>query len=184
MVNGGESPRKEVVTALDNVDGYSGIISENWKLVNGTTMNGIYDYHLGKIQEFSMSPESYSKLVLSSTVGKALQDNNLMAKSFNLTSKRIQSLRKKSTISCDELNNPLTKCDPLKSPCLFNIIADPCERKNVAELFPDILKKLSRRLKEIVKNSAVARRIRISDPECDPAKHNGVWGWWGDDKEY
>jgi arylsulfatase B len=182
LMNGGKSPRNEVVTSLDNVDGYSGIIVGNWKLVNGTTMGGIYDDYLGSIQEFPMSPESYSKLVLSSRVGKALTDkNSLKVLKVNLTPAKIQILRKKSQISCNEADNPIkdeTKCNPLKSPCLFNIFTDPCERKNLAELFPETLRKLTQRMKDLVKTAAAARRIPYSDPECNPEKHNGTWNWW------
>lgn len=171
--------------SLDNVDGYAGIISDNWKFVNGTTMDGIYDKYLGEIQELSMLPDSYSKLVLSSRVGKALAEPNASkSQKINLTLAKIQNLRKKAQISCNEANNPIEPCNPLKSPCLFDIIADPCERKNLAKLFPETVRKLTQRMNDLVRTAAPARRIPFSDPECDPNKHKGSWDWWVADKAH
>lgn len=41
-------------------------------------------------------------------------------------------LRKQSEVSCF-FDSSFTECDPLTSPCLFNVIDDPCEFNNVAK---------------------------------------------------
>lgn len=179
LLNGGKSPRKEVVSVLDNIAGYSAIISDTWKLVNGTSSNGQYDSYLGKIQEFSLSPDTYSNLIISSMVGKVLTDPNATkAQKINLTPAKINNLRKKLTISCKEADNPIVKCNPLKKPCLYSIIDDPCERKNLADTFPATTSKLVQRMNDLVRMSDPERRTFVSDPRCDPALHLGTWDWW------
>lgn len=180
LVNGGKSPRKEIVTSLDPIFGFSGIISDKWKFVNGTTYGGAFDIFLGKIEEFSVLKDSHANAVLSSRAGKAIAAARL-SRQPALTASKITNLRKRLTISCNEFENEITRCSPLKSPCLFNIIDDPCERRNLAEVFPEIVKKLRQRMIDLVRTSAPIRRTAVSDPRCDPAKHKGIWGWWTPD---
>jgi arylsulfatase B len=185
LVNGSKSPRNEVVMTLDNVDGHTGIISGNWKIVNGTTLGGIFDGYLGEIQKFEMGTDSYSNIVLSSRVGKALMDPKaLRSDKINLTPVKISNLRRQSKISCNDLDNPIISCNPLEAPCLFNIIADPCERKNLADIFPSTLSRLRQRMIDLARNAAPSQRTAVTDPRCDPSLHQGTWSWWIADNAY
>ena len=177
-MNGGKSPRKEVVTSLDNIDQYAGIISGDWKLVNGTTMQGIFDGFLGDVEKVLISSEVYTNVVLSSKVSKILCEPQKRDNQKVLSAKKISKLRDLATISCNEKKNPINVCNPLQFPCLFNIIDDPCERNNLAKKFPEVLKKLVEQMNTLVKNSVPSRRIPFTDPNCDPNLHNGTWSSW------
>ena len=54
---------------------------------------------------------------------------------------------------------------------------DPCEYNNVALDYPEIVEKLSERLKEL-KLTMVESAKRDSDPRADPSKHGNVWASW------
>lgn len=162
---------------MDNVEGYSGLIQERWKLVNGS-LNPLYDYHLGAIQEFPFSDENYIEAVISSPAHQALKKQKL------LEPMRIIELRKASKIHCNETDNPFTFCDPQIASCLFNIIDDPCERKNLAALYPDTLREMQQRLYNIVRYSAKPRRIRYRDTRSNPMYHKGTWSPWINEREH
>jgi arylsulfatase B len=167
----GVSQRFEVVTAMDNIAGYSGLIQGKWKLVNGS-LNPLYDFHLGAIEEFPISNEDYVQAVLSSPTHHVLKKQN------SLDPMKVIELRKHSKISCNETDNPFTFCDPKTAPCLFNIIDDPCERKNLATLYPTTMREMRNRLLNIVYYSSPSRRITIRDRLADPSRHGGTWSPW------
>lgn len=157
---------------LDNIDGYYGLIADEWKLVNGTVrrFNGTFDNFLGVVEEFP-TPKSYTNSILTSNVGKVLEKSKLSAK-------KILNLRKSATIACNENHNPINKCDLMTKPCLFNIINDPCERRNLAETYPEVLQVLLKRLKDLSSSAVPVRRTFVSDRQSDPNLHNRTWASW------
>lgn len=177
-----KSPRKEVVTTLDSNFGFSGIISGKWKFVNGTSPNKA-DGFLGGIQEVNMTNSAYANAVLTSEVNKALKGFKLGINS-PLTASKIKQLRKQATTDCRESENPIVQCNSYESPCLFNIQDDPCERTNVASLFPKELAKLKQRWIELLATATPTRRTFINDPLSDPSLYEGAWTWWVPDKAY
>ncbi|XP_077585113.1 arylsulfatase I [Stigmatopora nigra] len=64
-----------------------------------------------------------------------------------------------------------------KSVWLFNVSADPYERRDLARARPEIVKHLLLRLAEY-NRTAVAPRNPPDDPMADPELHGGVWGPW------
>lgn len=71
------------------------------------------------------------------------------------------------------------RCDPLKMLCLFNLEKDPCERINLAKVFPDVLNILEYRLKELKKTAMKPSNLE-GDPFSNPAYYNSTWTSWGD----
>lgn len=78
-----------------------------------------------------------------------------------------------------KLEDVLT-CDPLKRFCLFNLNDDPCERLNLADVFPDVVKRIKNRLIEL-KKSVVKPLNKPEDPYSNPIFYNGTWVNWKDD---
>lgn len=89
------------------------------------------------------------------------------------------SFRMDAPDDVDELYE-IFDCDPLRMNCLFNLERDPCERINLAKVFPELVKSLQIRLKELKKT--VAKPLNLpGDPSCDPTLYNGTWSSWRDD---
>lgn len=44
-------------------------------------------------------------------------------------------LRDEAEVKC--LGTETSKCQPLKEACLFNILKDPCEQRNLAKVYGD-----------------------------------------------
>lgn len=171
------------MNSLDNISGFTAIISGQWKFINGTTVDGVNDGYLGALEEFAISDEFYTSTILNSRAGRALTDPNA-AKGVNLTPAKITNMRKKAIVQCNEDANPLVPCSPMRAPCLFNIINDPCERTNLAAIYPSTVAILKQRMDDLVRSAAPVRRTFISDPRCSPDLHLGNWEWWIPDSAF
>lgn len=170
-----ESPRKDLLHNVDEIIGYSAYLQDQWKYVNGSTLDGIYDDWLGETnldrskEVYSNFSSSYEQLVINSEVGKALSEFS----NFKINS--IESLREKAKIYCskDELDE---KCS-MSKPCLFDIIKDPCEFNNLASKFPEKVLEMKQKV-ELFRTAALEPRNKPGDPNCDPALHGFIWTWW------
>ena len=65
-------------------------------------------------------------------------------------------------------------CNATLSPCLFNIDDDPCEMKNLASDYPDLMEKLMKRF-ALYKQKSVPPRNRPCDPCANPNLFGGLW---------
>lgn len=47
---------------------------------------------------------------------------------------QVLGLRDIADVKCDASDEvaPAVECKPLEAPCLFNVVTDPCERRNLA----------------------------------------------------
>ena len=67
---------------------------------------------------------------------------------------------------------------PTVDVALYNITADPYEKNDLSQRFPDIVKKLQDRVQFYMKG-AVPPANKPSDPEArNEAKKNGAWTPW------
>lgn len=171
--NGAQSKRKEILHSTDPIDNFSSLMFENWKLVNGSNFEGIYDGWLGKIEDFSMDSEDYVTRIQESIVGEAIIGS----------SSKILEMRKEATLTCPTIEiGPNIICEPFKLPCLFNIVNDPCEQVNVAGTEPEILEILQSKLQDHIEKS-VEPRNKKGDPRADPGNFDGAWTWWLDQED-
>ena len=70
--------------------------------------------------------------------------------------------------------------EPPKNPSqtwLFNVGADPNERYNMAEIFPDIVSRLKERIEEF-NATHILQKSLIFDSSSDPSNFGGVWTPW------
>jgi hypothetical protein len=86
-------------------------------------------------------------------------------------------MREEATVSCT--NEQIMQCHPLESPCLFDVISDPCEENNLAEKYPNILKMLTKRLQEY-NASAIPPGNEPIDERGNPKYFNYTWTNFGD----
>ena len=50
------------------------------------------------------------------------------------------------TVKCAERNDSLPACNETTSPCLFNVIEDPCEYNNIAHQYPQLVKSMMKKM--------------------------------------
>ncbi|XP_052902556.1 arylsulfatase B [Anopheles moucheti] len=162
--------RSVVMNNADHKFGYSSYMKLGWKYVNGTCFAGAYDAWLGELVDNSSITEEeyYSRLMDVTSIGSSMQ----------LSHDKVQEIRQSATIGCADEAEEI-RCDPLQNPCLFNIVDDPCERRNLADLFPDVLSDLQADVVRYTRN-ALPRRNKPADGRADPALHNNTWTWWQD----
>ncbi|KAJ6648068.1 Arylsulfatase J, partial [Pseudolycoriella hygida] len=72
------------------------------------------------------------------------------------------------------------QCFPMENPCLYNIVEDPCERKNIASLQPFTLRMME---DEVIKMGMKAPAVRNKPGEerSNPSFFNRTWTWWYDE---
>uniref|UniRef100_A0A4Y0BV48 Sulfatase N-terminal domain-containing protein n=1 Tax=Anopheles funestus TaxID=62324 RepID=A0A4Y0BV48_ANOFN len=162
--------RSVVMHNADQKFGYSSYMKLGWKYINGTSFAGAYDTWLGEgIDNSNVTGEEYyNRLMEIASIGS----------SMGLSQDKVQEIRQAATISCPaDVEEVL--CDPLSIPCLFNIVDDPCERRNLADQYPDTLLDLQLDV-ERYKRNALPPRNKPADRRADPALHNNTWTWWQD----
>jgi arylsulfatase B len=169
---GSPSRRQEVLYNIENVIGVSAIMHDGWKLVNGSENMKNADWFGSTGREYlNVSMRTYSQNVMRSEAAKSLPP---------MSSEVILRMRIESTVKCSE-NTKALKCDPMKAPCLFNIVDDPCEQNNLADSHQGRVEFLRWRI-GIHAATIVPSRRRPTDPNCDPANFNYTWSWWQEDE--
>ncbi|XP_071453500.1 arylsulfatase B-like [Hetaerina americana] len=179
--------RTEALLNIDSKTNEAALISGDWKVTVGTFMNGTWDDWYGP-SGLDSSYRYRLDLILKSDVSLAMDSIG-----HYLNRDKIHSLREKAQVKCefkksslDEIDDkinlvvgPPIPCKPLVKPCLFNLKFDPCERRNLAEMFPDKLQAL---LNELDKHSASALPPTNlpMDPRARPALWDHTWTNFGD----
>lgn len=175
---GRKPKRNEILNNIEQIIGYSSYMKNGWKIVNGTTYNGVYDGYLGKItSEKFLRPQKYIQQVQNSLVGKSTDFYNKISNYY------LPILRLQAKVYCNSYQNrPRSACQPLKAPCLFNLITDPCELNNLAEnvFYKEKLEEISKDLLIYVTQTMPTQR-KLSDPKSDPIFFNEVWSSWQQD---
>lgn len=149
--------------------------------MNGTTYNGMYDHWMDYVDETEIHPsfKNYGESIMNSAVGQALSSYSLS----NLSPSAIEKHRQGSVITCNNVPIPTDKqfqCLPLESPCLFNIIDDPCERRNIALLRPVTLGMMEKEINKL-RLKAQPVRNKAADERSNPAFFDNTWTWWYDE---
>ena len=172
-----EPQPRRLLHVYDDVFGYSSYMRGHLKYVNGSSFNGKYDTWLGDInfEEQQEEAKNYEQHVLNSEAHKHLGDTEL-------TEDLIRRLRLQTTFKCPEnkedYEQAIYKCEPLKAPCYFNLDKDPCERYNLANLYPLEVQFLAQEVEEYRWGVIPSVRVPHGDPLANPSRHNGLWQWW------
>ncbi|KPJ16230.1 Arylsulfatase I [Papilio machaon] len=158
------SPRTSVLHNIDDIYGSAAITVDQWKLHKGTNYNGAWDDWYGPSGE-GEGGEYAPGQVRDSDAGRALQHLGLLP-----ADNTILALRKEATLRCNASVTPIP-CRPLAAPCLFNIEEDPCERRNLADLEPVLLRRMLVEL-DLMNRTSVPALVRAREPRADPR----LWG--------
>ncbi|XP_018576345.1 arylsulfatase B [Anoplophora glabripennis] len=164
-----KSSRTEILHNIDDIYGNAALTVGSWKIVKGTTYSGSWDSWYGP------SGRNYNYNISSlqaSPAGVALKSLGKLA-----SPKQIEQLRLQADVKCSTL--PSVECKPLQSPCLFNILQDPCEIRNLAQEYPQILTNLENILTEYNKTAIPPGNLPL-DLRGDPKYWNYVFTNFGD----
>lgn len=170
------SPRHEVVHNIDPIYPYTSYLLAFWKYVNGT-INPMYDTWMGELPT-GENPQAdrYPEEVYASAAWRAVSKHRPQIATS------LEVLREQSKIVCDKPRGNMSSefiCDPLKSPCLFFILTDPCEQTNLASTLPNMLRIVERSL-AIAKLKVVEPQNKPHDARADPALNGYQWTYWLD----
>ncbi|KFM82794.1 Arylsulfatase J, partial [Stegodyphus mimosarum] len=173
------SPREEVLLNIDPVDQVGALRKGDMKLlVSWTELNGSEWYGPSGLEESNVT-SSIDEWVWKN--GSLIKDLLTESKQWLLTEN--DTWRQDATIICGENFLPVSgRCDFSEGPCLYNITDDPCEYKNVARLYPDIVESLLDRLRELNATSLPLQPKEI-DPLGNPMCHNFAHVPWMDEDE-
>ncbi|XP_020289212.1 arylsulfatase B-like isoform X3 [Pseudomyrmex gracilis] len=192
----GKSTRDKLLLNIDEVTKTEGAIYKQFKLVRGSIEGGRYDaYHSDHHKYERLMPQMYSKnydrksveeenvptytdIVLKSAVSQSI--------TFHLGGPVTQPstmtrLRSEATVYCQpnitnyHYEDTFVTCNVTE--CLFDVNNDPCETKNIAELYPRMAQELDRFLETYGRN--VTRQIKVPvDWIADPRRSNNTWEPW------
>lgn len=195
---GAKNPRTELLHNIDDLYPYGALRQGDWKYLYGSTSKGKADGWYGT----SGKQESYhydEDLILSSSAANAFagiityqqikeKNDNQHHHDFNFTinildKEKIQSIRESAVVKCKKVNleeqDPTTVCKPMESPCLFNIIEDPCEMINLAISRPMVVANMEQTMMKYRKSAKPIINVP-RDPNADPIKWNNTWTNWQD----
>lgn len=186
-----KSPRTELIYNVDDVFNYGAIRQGDWKYLYGSTSNGRFDEWYGSdFNEYNYNVDDVLKSETASALAglityQQIQDKHDKQNNSTkiLDEDKLLEIRKNALVACAKIDdnemNIKAKCNPLESPCLFNIKDDPCERVNLAETRPLIVINLEQTLLKIRQNIVPPRNVP-RDPNADPAIWNNTWTNWQD----
>lgn len=177
--------RSELLCHHDYVVPYSAFISGRFKYVSGSTYNGKYDKHLSTPSDVSEENiafrENYPEMILASDAGQAFSKYTP-----TITQEKINEVREKAKVTCNGFSPPAENssafCNPVVAPCLFDIVNDPCETTNLADVFPAIFDKMKQKVDYYGKIAKPVRN-KSPDPRANPANFGGIWTWWYEEIE-
>lgn len=149
--------------------------------ISGSSMLGFLDDWFGTPQQTNI-PKYDSNKVRSSIT------NRILSSRQNITDEKIRNIRNSTRIRCEKTNNGRSNtthfsssCKALKKPCLFNIVDDPCELKNLydvaglAKVRVGIEDKI-RRFRKTITPYVPTKAEKLSNPSL----YNNTWISWGD----
>lgn len=166
--------RAEVLHNIDDLYGNAALTVGDWKLLLGTTYGGKWDRWYGPAGDRNASAYNMTE-VSESPVAKALSRLGRMP-----TVDVMHARRREATLKCDCVKRERTECNlMLGRPCLFDVANDPCELDNLADMRPDVVRRLMERLAEYNATALPPANLPL-DERADPKYWNGTWTNFGD----
>lgn len=150
MITSGSSPFRNEIVTIDDVLGYSSLILNGYKFVNGSSSNGASEEFLGSNNNSDINASSYFDGVSNSKAAIALRNFN-----GPLLSTSTEALRSNLKVKCAGIYR---ECNLMEAPCLFDFLSDPCEENNLAALNPNLMDAMTNAFNERLKTIVPARR--------------------------
>ncbi|XP_077513639.1 arylsulfatase B-like isoform X2 [Amblyomma americanum] len=169
------APRNEVLLNINPVDRNAGIIQGRYKLIYGRFPVGVSHWINipGAREPAAKETELARQSCQNSQAYKVLVSRGVSPKCG--LGDDVYTV----PVNCGE-NSTKNSCDSDPGPCLYDIIADPCEYHDIASENPDVVKRLQDRLEALQKGAVKPSNLK-QDPESFPSRHGGAWVPWKDD---
>lgn len=168
--------REKLLLNIDEVMITEGAIYSRFKLLRGSVGNGYYDKYYGDSGRTLETPP-YTEVVLKSAVSQSITYH--LGGPVTQPSTMVQ-LRREATVQCHPnmsyyYRHSFTFCNVTE--CLFDIVNDPCETKNIAEAYARIARDLVLYLEQY--GRVLMKQIRKPvDWLADPKRRNNTWEPW------
>ncbi|XP_071876830.1 arylsulfatase B [Bombus fervidus] len=169
--------RDKLLLNIDEVLKTEGAIYSRFKLLRGTIENGYYDGYYGDSGKTLETLPTYTDIVMKSTVSESLTYH--LGGPVTQPSTMVR-LRQDATVQCNAnftyyRRQMLTPCNVTE--CLFDIVNDPCETRNIAETYVRIARDLNYYLEQY-SHILVGQMRKPVDWSADPRNRNKTWGPW------
>lgn len=172
--------RDKLLLNINELTKIEGAIYSRFKLLRGSVDNGYYDgYHgdAGILYARPLNATTYTETILKSSVSQSI--------TYHLGGpvtqpSTIVRLRREATVQCYQNmtyyhRHVFTTCNVTE--CLFDIVQDPCETKNVAEAYSRIARDLDLFLEHY--GQILKRQVKVPvDWLADPRRRNNTWEPW------
>lgn len=168
--------RDKLLLNIDEVSKTEGAIYSRFKLLRGSVDNGYYDGYYGDSGRTIETPP-YTDQVLKSSVSQSITYH--LGGPVTQPSTMMQ-LRREASVQCRPnmtyfTRTIFTTCNVTE--CLFDIVNDPCETKNIAESYPRIARDLDLFLENY--GRILERQVKVPvDWLADPRRRNNTWEPW------
>lgn len=171
LSNDEPSPRIDVLHNIDDLYGSAALTVGEWKIIKGTNYNGIWDSWYG--------PDGRQGKYDIDLIRKSPAGVSLSKIKRSASREVIEDLREKAKFDCAKNETKEIICKPLVTPCLFNVREDPCEMKNLAAVYPEILQALVKVLQDYNATAVPPGNLPL-DPRGDPKFWEYTWTNFGD----
>ncbi|GBP48054.1 Arylsulfatase B [Eumeta japonica] len=174
----GDSASRYEHVEIDDYTGYAAITLGKYKLITGRTVPAHSKCKYGdELRGVIGQPPSYETALENSVVyavlkrtGKPLDVEWMMKKRLLLT------------IDCGDVPGNQSSCGTEEDKVsLFNIDEDPCERRDLSKILPEVVQQLHRRITEEWDKRVPRIVPMVRDPKSKPSLHNYTWTTWIDD---
>ncbi|GFT42622.1 arylsulfatase B [Nephila pilipes] len=175
LVTNSPSPRVELLHNIDPINNISSFRSGDLKLITGNLTSGLETWDGKEVLEDMSKPQSMDGWVFKN--GSIVKD--ILVNMGLYLPQTDDTWRLGSEIECNGTPETANECNPLETPCLFNITADPCEMNNIAFQYPEIVRSMLNNIKAYEKQ-AVKPQFQDIDPHGDPMCHGFAYVSWQD----
>ncbi|KAG8194368.1 hypothetical protein JTE90_010984 [Oedothorax gibbosus] len=173
------TPRDEVLLNVDSLSSIGGLRKGDMKLIVSDNPAEGGDWYGPSGLEDSNVTDSFDDWVWAN--GSVIK--NILLETKQWLMKENDTWRQGAAIVCGENFLPVSgKCDFSEGPCLYNVTEDPCEYKNIAKLFPEVVEEMLNRLRDLNATTLSIQNKEI-DQRANPICHDFAYVPWLDGDE-
>ncbi|KAI5646463.1 sulfatase domain-containing protein [Phthorimaea operculella] len=177
LINGGQPKRNELLLTIDDVGGWAAFREGDFKIIVGELKKENCRYQGMELKALRLDAPFYEQALLESetclvfreTLDEVLDLDSAFAK------------RNRSNLVSRNIQYPIqdaVSCIPTRAKgCLYNITADPLEAKDLWDSSPELVQRMSLRLRTLW-SELKPRWPPLLDMRANPASHNYTWTPW------